>query len=300
MVDDDIDSESILGMLGDPNFGMPPATTSAASNEGTVPAPDNSMSTGLDDIWPPPPGSQNDGSHGWAMPPEDTIEVQSSRLGTLDRAIPELEEAYDVDAPASDLDDLRATQQEQPAFASEQDGLGMPPDSVASAELGWRIKLASGLVLSFPTIDMVTAWSKDKSPDSVQISYGSEDFVSYGGFRERLEQMGDSVDAFYARGRVTPPPGEAGSASPALVADSERLEDLADPDFDADEDFVPDPAAIAAAAARDRPNTEKLYERRYQFRTAPEPSGPSRAMMALGGIGVLAVVVALLVWQGIL
>lgn len=288
LVDDDVDSAAILGMLGD----VPPRPSSDAPMGPPVRKTVSFMAAtgatagsggGFAEVWPPAADSSDQATHGWALPPEAAgTEASSSAIGTLDRAgrEPEADEPEPIDE-----------------------------------ELGWRIKLASGLVLSFPTIDMVTAWAKDKDADSVEISYGKEEFQPYGLFQDRYEIMGHPVEAFFGRGKATSPgmsaaklpTAPAAPLIPDMVAPASAGFDDAGPvsdDFGPadDHDYVPDPAAVAAAAAADRQfKASNMYNQRLQFRTAPEPSGMPKSVMILlvllllggGTVGVL-------IWQGIL
>lgn len=270
IVDDELGSAAIREMLND----IPPQGADSSS-------------------WPPVPAGGDDAQHGWAVGGSGEPSAPgSSRVGTLDRFMGPSTHT----APAASVADVVA-----------------PDRSSVSEELGWRIKLSSGLVLSFPTIAMVTTWAKEKDADSVEISYGGEDFQPYAVFQTRFQQIRNPVDAFFARKSSTRP-GIAAVPPPSVDSEAFAVDDFdafadeghldgSGPGSDEpalDDDYRPNPEAVAAAAALDRPfKSDAPYGQTITFRTGNAvKEGPSALTLTL----LLAVVgagIGVLIWQGV-
>ena len=244
------------------------------------------------DTWPHETSDPGSGGHGWAMgAPKPGGSQSSSQVGTLDRFMGLPSATQDPTPPA-------------------------PSSPSKTEELGWRIKLSSGLVLSFPTIAMVTTWAKEKDADSVEISYGHEDFQPYAVFQTRFQQIRNPVDAFFARKSSTTPGMVAAplpsAASPEQLGPVEQDFDAfadAPPDEEGEvvdeinglaDDYRPNPEAVAAAAALERPfKSDVGYGQTITFRTDDASQRGSSGMLLLLTLLVLGGVVGVLFWQGI-
>ena len=119
----------------------------------------------------------------------------------------------------------------------------------------WRMRLRSGLVLTFPTFKLVSAWAKDKPPTEVSIGFSDSPFVPYVHFLQALRTRNDPVRALYAVAHATDP------NVPRTTEQPDRDEAEGDPWAS---------AAAAAAAARRSATRDKLQPATYEFRKNPQ------------------------------
>ena len=153
------------------------------------------------------------------------------------------------------------------------------------------MRLPSGLVLTFPSIDMVRAWAAEKPADRMQIAYGDSEFQPFQDYLEVSREIEDPIEALHAVGKPRPKTNP-GSAIPAFAPSSATRP--APPD--------PDDAAAAAARARSQGARPQPMNTQFKFRTE-EPKSPWPKRIALITVTVLLLgggVVGVLLWQGII
>ncbi len=171
-----------------------------------------------------------------------------------------------MEAPA---DIGQAAQGAFPGGAQAERAGRTEPDAVIAApepdvKAVWRMKLRSGLVLTFPTLDLVRGWAKDKPADQISIARGSSAFFPYDQFLASLkvsETPSQALDRL-ASGEELP----AGDPGPVEETEAEALGEQIRT------------AAKAAAEAR-RTSGRELKPARLNFRIsgaggATEESNP--------------------------
>lgn len=155
------------------------------------------------------------------------------------------------------------------AFASDptvERTLRTEPDAVIAPEPDvravWRMKLRSGLVLTFPTLDLVRGWAKDKPADQISIARGSSAFFPYADF---LKALNVSETPSQALDRLA-----SGEELPQAASMPHPDDGAADPGYEIRT------AAAEAAAAR-RTSGKELRPTQLNFRVSavgPEESNP--------------------------
>jgi len=238
---------------------------------------------------PPAAGAAPAASSGWAIPgaQQPSAPAPAASSGW---AIPGAEQPS---APASPPPAAPAPPPAAPAPAPPPPE-EPPAEKEAAPPKGdtvWRMKLPSGLVLTFPSIDMVRAWAAEKPADRMQIAYGDSEFQPFQDYLEVSREIEDPIEALRAVGKPRPKTNP-GSAIPAFAPSSSARP----------EPPAPDDAAAAAAVERSQGARPKPMNTQFKFRTE-EPSSPWPKRIALITLTVLLLgggVVGVLLWQGII
>lgn len=153
----------------------------------------------------------------------------------------------------------------------------------AQPQAAWRMRLRSGLVLSFPTIDLVNAWASDKPADQMSIAYGDEPFKPYSNFKRAYDRGGDPFQAYRN-------PAELSNANARLPTREPSAEhDM--PPIDSKE-RQRQAAAAAAAAERRSSGKSRSIQTEFKFsKGGPKSPWPKRItilvilLLLLGGGG---------------
>jgi hypothetical protein len=174
-----------------------------------------------------------------------------------------------------------------------------PDPSASGVVMSWRLRLSSGLVLSFPSIEMVSTYASDKRPDQLALSHGDGRFVSYLAFMEALREGGDPLVTMAMLGGGGQALGLVGVSGPPPVRPSSDPRSHARPMSDSFQRA--DPAAVAAAqGARARaPVLETMTHHFKKGKNGAAPADRTKRLM-LFGIGLLfGVVLVILIIQGL-
>jgi hypothetical protein len=148
------------------------------------------------------------------------------------------------------------------------------------------------LVLSFPTIDMVTAWASEKPADQMSIGYGELPFQPYAAFVEVFAAIPDPVAALKAAGQPRPKTNP-GQALPVAA----HASDHGGPGGE-----VVAAARAAAAAARHTSGDRQRPPTEFRFRTgkADNPWPKRLAILLVLALLIGSGVVGVLWWQGMI
>ena len=214
---------------------------------------------------------------------EATADDDDAVFGDADQAQDPGEEPVGLEASAVEAGDTGARRPRDVVTEPE-----LQPAAMLAGAIIWRMKLRSGLVLTFPSFDLVVGWVKDKAADDVSIARGDSGFHPYSRFLGALAVAGDAVAALNLL--------ESNESVTALSGDEleSNAKSLAEIDDKVETD-AQETAAAAAAAAQRRESGRALRQTDYKFRVGgvEPPSNPWLLrivlFLVLCGMGVLAV-----------
>ncbi len=167
-----------------------------------------------------------------------------------------------------------------PIVPSSGDDTGPRRDSTI-----WRMRMRSGLVLSFPTFDMVAAWAADKPAEQISISLGNSPFKPYEAFLDALDAAGDPAEAIAVLNGeprpVTDPAAVAEVVAEPTMSTARSATIVTRPTSQVSADAAA-AAAAAAAARRAAGKSPTQLQPQFKFRTTEQKAGwPKLALVGV-------------------
>ncbi len=264
---------SLLAEIGSGQFGD--------TGRRVLPEPSGGSTASAGGGWGQPAGADPAAAGGWAIPGAQQPSGPAPALAPAASA----PAAATPPPPAAVATPPPPAAAAQPRSAEEAPAAAKAPEGSV-----WRMRLPSGLVLTFPSIDMVRAWAAEKPADRMQIAYGDSEFQPFQDYLDVSREIEDPIEALRAVGKPRPKTNP-GSAIPAFAPASPSRPAPPPPDD-----------AAAAAAARDQGPRPKPMNTQFKFRTE-EPSSPWPKRIALIAVTILLLgggVVGVLLWQGVI